>query len=246
VQKITVPGGRGKKAPSLNKAAASGRAGAKSPLVYFEKEQEGIMKRFFGLLSLAVLVGIVACEHSELGLISGPQFKPDKGGQSDPAVPLIAAFRDAPEDMITSDGRGPYVDGSCGVVAEITRGNPKAWFFPSGRPIKGKEKQNCGDPRRYNILLPDGSSWTGMVVVDSVRQVQVGQPELHWAAFKSEFCPFRFTENYDGLDGDRALITRIDDETWQVESTNLHRAVCTTEFGSTVYHLPFALIFTLK
>ncbi len=203
------------------------------------------MKHFIKLLSMVLLAGVVACDNSEPGSISGPLFKPDKGGQPDKAIPLIAAFRDAEVDKIRSDDRGPYVDGSCGVVAEITRGNPKAWFFPSGRPIKRNER-DCGDPRRYNILLPDGSSVTGMVVVDSVRQVQVGQPELHWATYKSELCPFRFTNEYAGLEGDPVQITRIDNETWWIESTNQHRAVCTTEFGSTVYHLPFALTFMLK
>ena len=203
------------------------------------------MKRFISLLTLVLLAGIVACETSEPGLISGPQLKPDKGDLPDKATPLIAAFRDAETDKIRSDDRGPYVDRSCGVLAEIARGTSTAWFFPSGLPIKGNEK-DCGEPRRYNILLPDGSSVTGMVVVDGIRQVtEETGPQLHWAAFKSELCPFRF-DNWDGLEGDPVQITRFDNETWWIESTNQHRAVCTTEFGSTVHYLPFKLTFTLK
>jgi hypothetical protein len=222
------------------------------------------MKRSTGLLSLVLLAGIFACETREPGLTTGPQLKPV--GQTNKAVPFIVIFRDhdsvpgdtLPSDKIRSDDRmdpyydvpgydGPfYVDGSCGVVAEIAKGSSAAWFFPSGRPIKGNQRL-CGERRRYNILLPDGSSVTGMVVVDGVREVtEQASPQLRWAAFKSELCPFRFTDDYAGLDADLVRVTRIDSETWFVESTNEHRAVCTTESGSTVYHLPFALTFKLK
>jgi len=146
------------------------------------------MRRVISLLALAALAGFVACETDQPSSISGPQLA--KGGNTTPAVPLMASFRDAEGDKIVSDFvTDPYYDfygyvgGSCGVVAELAKNSNWAWLFPAYTAIKRKEPL-CGEARRFDVLLPDTTFSDGWVfMVDGVRQVEEGAPEKHRAVF---------------------------------------------------------------
>ncbi len=218
------------------------------------------MKRFISLLSLVLLVGILACETDQPTSISGPQLA--KGGTATPAVPLMASFRDAGGDSIVSDFvTDPYydfygyVDGSCGVVAELAKNSNWAWLFPRYRAIKPKER-DCGEARWFDVLLPDTTFSDGWVfMVDGVRQVAPNSSENHRAVFHNlESWKCRFTEQY--LDNstepptsylaDMVKVTGFQDY-WTVESTGEHRAVCTfADAPTAVLNLPFQLTFTPK
>ena len=225
------------------------------------------MRRVISLLSLAALAGFVACETDQPTSISGPQLA--KGGNTTPAVPLMASFRDAEGDSIVSDFvTDPYydfygyVDGSCGVEADLAKNSDLAWLFPRYTAIKRKERA-CGEARRFDVLLPEtvlsgatlSDGW--LFRVDGVRQVEDSAKQI--AIFQGETEPgegvppwkCRFTNSWwnvgSGFEGDSVLVTREGDS-WVVESVEPHRAVCTfMDYADTaVVQLPFQLTFTPK
>ncbi len=73
-------------------------------------------------------------------------------GQVPLGDPAVITFHDAVGHKIVSDGRGEYVDGVCGVMADI--GNfDDARLDPDADPIKGKERKTCGDARLLTFIF---------------------------------------------------------------------------------------------
>jgi hypothetical protein len=236
------------------------------------------MKRFNSLLSLVLLAGILACETDEYSSISGPQLA--KGGNADgnatQAVPLKVSFRDSdgtPFDSIRSDGRldpydadgYQYVDGSCGVVAELARNSDLAWFFPHYKAIKPKERAACGEARWFDVLVPNFPTHDERIVtdttlsygwlfrVDGMRQVEEGPPQMQLGLLQGGDeagwkCRFSKSWMTFGFEGDSVQVTRQTEYSWLVESTGEHRAVCTFwGYADTLeVSLPFQATFTLK
>jgi len=181
----------------------------------------------------------------------------------------MASFRDAEGDKIVSDSvTDPYydfygyVDGSCGVEAELAKNSNWAWLFPRYTAIKRKEHL-CGEARWFGVLLPytiqSGATLSDgwVFMVDGVRQVEGSTKQI--AIFQGETepgegvppCKCRFTNSWStvgsGFEGDSVLVTREGDS-WVVESVEPHRAVCTfIDYADTaVVNLPFQLTFTPK
>ena len=69
------------------------------------------------------------------------------GGGGTGAFPATVVLAETAN--LFGDGKGAYADGSCGVQAEV--GATIAYFKPSGRALKGKER-NCGG-RSATVVL---------------------------------------------------------------------------------------------
>ena len=159
---------------------------------------------------------------------------------------LIFSFEDGGTDKITSDGRGDYVDGACGVTAHlrINPSNPddtdgNARLILKKNKLSRAEAQTCDgsrDPREMNVAFDDlaaGSppaSHDGQTVdawfiniadVENVTQTDgtVLRPALVY--FNGEECVspdgLRFNTDYDAL-SDFVNVTRIDSNTWTIET----------------------------
>ncbi len=208
------------------------------------------MKRLICLLVLVLLVGLIACERNEPSSIIGPQLA--KGGIQ--PISIMASLRDAEGDKIVSDsvtdpyyGFYGYVDGSCGVEADL---GEDAAVWPRVRPIRGKEPL-CGEPRVFHALDERTTSPGWFFLIKEVGQVQEGAPEKHIAVFQGDTWKCRFTNSWStvgsGFEGDSVLVTR-QGASWVVQSVDPHRAVCTSgDYPDTaVVVLPFQLTFTPK
>lgn len=113
-------------------------------------------------LSLFVAGTAAACQDDSMRVRDGEALRPPVvatmakggnggkgggggGGGGDGPFPATATILAA--SNLYDDGRGAYVDGECGVQAEV--GSTLALFKPAGRNLKGKER-NCGG--RYAIV----------------------------------------------------------------------------------------------
>lgn len=75
-----------------------------------------------------------------VGLAKGGNKGGGNGGSSGDG-PFPATVSISATGNLQDDGKGAYVDGSCGVQAQV--GSTIAYFKPDGRALKGKER-NCG------------------------------------------------------------------------------------------------------
>ena len=78
-----------------------------------------------------------------VGLAKGGNKGGGNGGSSGDG-PFPATVTITATGNLQDDGKGAYVDGSCGVQAQV--GSTIAYFKPDGRALKGKER-NCGGHR---------------------------------------------------------------------------------------------------
>lgn len=167
-------------------------------------------------------------------------------------------FDDATGHKIQSDQRfadPTYVDGQCGVLAYFPpSGSGDAILWPDESPIKGKEATICGgrDPRFIRIVLDqpvegvepgptlEQGAFTNM---GNVQSIPIGTTELRGTRINHSFCTFRFNPNFGG---DRVLATRVDEQTWRVETQPFPNDKAFCEDGVRGYHLPFAITIRVK
>ena len=114
--------------------------------------------------TLAFAFAFVGCSDSVVGTddeATAPLLKKVKPPPPDPDEvdfrPVAVTFTDAPDDLpgVRSDGRGPYVDGTCGVWANI--GNFADARFDPDRDYKRKMARDpeCGGARALEFDFSD-------------------------------------------------------------------------------------------
>ncbi|MGB5527578.1 MAG: hypothetical protein WBO43_03060 [Gemmatimonadota bacterium] len=146
---------------------------------------------------------------------------------------VTVTFMDDAGDRIRSDGRGDYVDGNCGVWANI--GNFADARFDPDREYKPKLARSCGDPRALVFEFPD---WRGTRTVGAFMNINKID-NLAPGQFFTDSAQFNVCNT---LVFEEVKTTRNSETTWTV-TTNGASDVAVCADGS-VYAMPFTLTIT--
>ena len=198
--------------------------------------------------TLAFAFAFVGCSDSVVGTddeAANPQFK--KGGNKpppdadDPADfrSVTVTFENGDGYLIESDGRGAYVDGRCGVWANI--GNFDDARLDPDREYKGKKlARTCGDARALVFEFPDprGTKTVGAFMnIDGLDAM----PTENLPAMMETTALFHVCNTL--LFG-RVLAERTSATTWTVTTDGdgaSDEAKCA---DGSVYNMPFTLTIT--
>ena len=165
--------------------------------------------------------------------------------------PIIIEFRDGVGDLIRSDGRGPYVDGKCGVQATFNLSDAR--LKPDHKKIHPKDAETCGgrEARSVKVTLLDGIVHANFFKVNEVEEVEVNGTVHRSAVVGGPFpedcgSQLKFNPNLD-LDSDWVNVTN-NGVTWTVATKPDPDDVAVCFFTETPsYHnLPFSITVTLK
>ncbi len=220
------------------------------------------------LLTVISMLGIACTEGptDSAGELTGPEFA--KGGKRKPAGdPSITVTFADPGNNVTSDGRGSYVDGECGVKATFNINDAR--LDPDAKKINPKNQGSCGgrDPRKVMVAFTDlvGGSQPGGRVENTVganffkvnvmEQVTVAdETVLRTAVIHGAGCAhgLRFNLTQES-DSDEVEVTKNDDGTWTVaaEAPNDVAVCIPDEDGAnppprSYYHMSFSITVTLN
>lgn len=185
-----------------------------------------------------------ACSEPSGGAI-GPLEAATGRPSSDPA--LSVAFRDAPTDNITSDGKfgGVYTNGQCGVSATFNLQDLR--LATQQNPITGRDKPTCGDPRIIFLAfhdpdgLPDGTS--AFLNVDHVQTVTADSGTVERHAQFNGTCNRVVFDPAEFPGTSRVLVTRAAADAWTVEAPQAATAYCVGR--GKLYVLPFQIMIKL-
>ena len=169
---------------------------------------------------------------------------------------ISVTFADGAEDEITSDGRGAYVDGHCGVDATLNLGDARLGMkdrvskrtcdgAKEGRVIRFTgfpESSPGGSEREGRFMIVNGQP-VGTTLED-FRDFPLDTPMETWATFNAEGCAqqLKFAED---LGGDWVEVTRTSLTTWTVRTkpAPANRAVCLDRDGNVKFGGPLHLDF---
>ncbi|MHC4711170.1 MAG: hypothetical protein ACYTA3_12325 [Planctomycetota bacterium] len=204
------------------------------------------MKRIIPFLLLAF--AFAACQD-EGPIVPTDDALFDKGGNKPKSqwVPLSVTFRDSVIDGITSDGRGPYEYGECGVRAGFPPNPGGDAIVGTDRwPVRRKDSEKCGGPERRWInfdLGLDELMRGNFVNVDSVRAITGEDPVARKAVFLvKDVCTLLFDQDAYP-ESNNVEVWQNTDGTWTVRSRGDHVAYC--KDGVRSYYLPFELTVSL-
>ncbi len=221
------------------------------------------------LLTAICMLGIACTEGptDSAGELTGPEFA--KGGKRKPAGdPSITVTFADPGNNVTSDGRGSYVDGECGVKATFNINDAR--LDPDAKKINPKNQGSCGgrDPRKVMVAFTDlvGGSQPGgrdgstvganFFKVNEMEQVTLAHGTvLRTAVIHGAGCAhgLRFNLNQDS-NSDEVEVTKNTDGTWTVATKPSPDdvAVCIPDEDKnpdelrSYYHMPFSITVRLK
>jgi hypothetical protein len=178
------------------------------------------------------------------------------GGGKLESTPLVVTHNDSLGDKVTSDGRGSYVHGDCGVRADFPlSGTGDVTMDPDAKRVGKKERDSCGGGARFITLAfddPAGVTPKGPVLeggffmnVNAVESVTASadDPALREALFHSSHCRLEF----GAMPGsDSVQVWRIDAGTWGVRTQDPPNDVAGCADGVRSYYMPFGVTVTLK
>ncbi len=219
------------------------------------------------LLGGAILLTVPGCETTTAPASDHPatlSHNPNHGGNGGPGggpgggdfQPVTVTFVDALGDGVTSDGRGPYADDTCGVNAEIDQAKRggQMTMDPDNKRIKNNQFTQCNgtDPRYVQIDFVDAVGGvgtpqtvptTGIFQVWELHLIDPGKSGTVNARINTGPCGVL---RWNGADGsDQVSATRTGDgSTWALTVSATDVGFCRDD--NTRWYIPWSATISIN